>query len=202
MNNEKTGTNQDFEIIRKIIFRKIHLYGQTKVSYAHKGYKQAAVLVPIMTVDQIPAICLTERSQQVDHHKGQISFPGGMVDKTDRTIEETALRETHEEIGIPECDIEIIGKLDDVYSITGYLIHPIIAEIKTLNNLKINRQEVKNIFFIPLKWILEDKNRRMDNYLDINGMIRKVWFFSEYQGKIIWGITASILVQLADLINK
>lgn len=202
MNNEKIGTKQDLEIIRKIIYQKIYSYNQTSFSYAHKGYKRAAVLVPFVTIDQIPAICLTERSQQVDHHKGQISFPGGMVEKTDLTIEETALRETHEEIGIPIRDIKIIGKLDDVYSITGYLIHPIIAEIKSLDNLKINCQEVKDIFFIPLKWVLDNKNRRLENYCDLNGGTRKVWFFTEYQGKTIWGITASILVQLADLINK
>lgn len=192
----------NFDDIKKILFDKNELLNIPIDTLKYNGYKQAAVLVPIVVINQELSICLTERSDQVDHHKGQISFPGGMVEKNDCTMVDTALRETYEEIGIPGSQIEIIGKLDDVYSTTGYLIHPIVAELKTLNHLRINSREVKEIIFIPLGWFFIRDNRRLKNYLDVNGETRQVWFFSEYHGRTIWGITASILVQLIEMIKK
>jgi len=202
MNDENISPKQGLEIIRQSITGRDNLTFKDKISPNLKGYRQAAVLVPFVNLDYGLAICLTERSRQVEHHKGQIAFPGGMVEKFDQSPADTAIRETFEEIGIPQHDIEIIGRIDEVYSVSGYLIHPVVAEIKSLRFLKINPNEVKDVFFLPVEWLMESVNRYQDDFVDNNGVNRKVWFFSEYHGKIIWGITASILVQLIRVIEK
>jgi len=114
------------------------------------------VLVPLFEKGDRWYILFTKRTERVKHHKGQISFPGGVVDETDEDMEATALRETFEEIGLPRDNAEILGKLDDAYTVTsGYLITPIVAEIPHPYPFSINEDEIEELIEIPLEAFLD-----------------------------------------------
>ena len=117
----------------------------------------AAVLMPIFRDETGYKVLFTKRTDKVEHHKGQISFPGGAVEKEDRSLEETALRETYEEIGLLKKDIRILGPLDDTYTFgTDFIVHPFVGEIPYPYDVTINPKEVDRIITIPLDIFLYD----------------------------------------------
>ena len=107
----------------------------------------AAVLVPIISNQESYKILLTHRSKKLDDHAGQISFPGGRIDNSDKTPIDTALREAYEEIGLNESSVEILGHLDAYATATGFRILPIVGIIKEDFHTKINPIEVESIFY-------------------------------------------------------
>ncbi len=120
----------------------------------------AAVLIPIITREASLSVLLTERSPDLKHHAGQISFPGGRMDATDRDIRATALRETQEEVGIDPANVEIIGYLDPNPTVTGYAVTPVVALVDLQQELIIDALEVKSVFEVPLPFLLEEVNQK------------------------------------------
>ncbi len=144
----------------------------------------------------------TLRSNTLDRHKGQVSFPGGLIEATDSSAIETALRETWEEIGIDNHSIQVIGQLNPFNTSTGYIVYPVIGIVENLEKMNRNRIEVDRIFCIPLEWLCDPSHSRIKEYVTPEGETRPVWFFDVYDGELLWGITAKITKDLLELIKK
>lgn len=158
----------------------------------HQLYqKRAAVLVPVITGTTGIEILLTQRTDLVEHHKNQISFPGGTVDNEDKSIIDAALRETEEELGIPSDCVEILGIIDEVTTPSHFLITPVVGILKSLPRLRLNRIEVQRAFTVPLAFFDNENNMRLE-HREFEGKKREVYFY-EYENKTIWGVTAFII---------
>lgn len=168
---------------------------------AESEFNIAAVLIPIALRNGELEVLFTKRSDQLRHHRGQISFPGGRMELRDCSLAETALRETHEEIGIKPELVEIIGSLQPYVSPSNYYIYPYVGFISDLNELQKNINEVEKIFCIPLSWLLEPSNSYQEDYQPSFGKAHKVWFFMRYEDEQVWGITAGITHQMLEIIN-
>jgi len=152
--------------------------------------KASAVLVPILYRRGEYCVLFTERSDEVVFHKGQVCFPGGTREESDSTLLQTALRESEEEIGLGAGDVEILGELDDIPTITSnYVISPFVAFIPHPHSLRTNGREVKGTFCVPISFLMDEGNFKQDSYS------------YEYGGHIIWGATARILRQLTALLK-
>ncbi len=155
-----------------------------------EGFQRAGVLVPIIQTIDGPQLLMTKRTEQVETHKGQISFPGGMSDSADMDIVDTALREALEEVGIPNSSIEILGLLDDLPTPTGFVITPVVGIIKDLPSLTPNRNEVAEILNVPLDFFVDIRNARTE-LREWRGKDHEVWFY-QFGEHLIWGATAAI----------
>ena len=161
----------------------------------------SAVLLPIYQKDGKCHIIFTKRTDHLTHHKGQISFPGGGRHDDDKTLLETALRESREEIGLKEADVRILGELDDAATVTSlYRIVPFVGLIPYPYDFKIDRFEVDEVFGLPLEGLLNNANRKEENLVYGDKIIRVYTY--ELDGRIIWGATAWILNQFLEILRK
>ncbi|NVJ67185.1 MAG: CoA pyrophosphatase [Gammaproteobacteria bacterium] len=158
----------------------------------------SAVLVPIVERAAGLQLILTQRSEHLKHHPGQISFPGGRMDDTDKSLIHTALRETEEEIGIPESKIEVLGKLGLQPTVSQFMIQPIVGLVESSYDFIINHDEVDEAFEVPLDFVFDPSNQQK-SYREFNG-IRYPIYAMPYQGRNIWGATAQIIVSFSKLL--
>lgn len=159
----------------------------------------AAVLLPLYEKEGEYYILLTKRTQKVEHHKGQISFPGGARHEQDRDLRDTALRETFEEIGVRPEDVEILGELDNMGTLTSnFLITPFVGIIPYPYKFIVNQDEIEELIEVPLSALVDEKNLREEFYI-IEGTQYRANIF-DYKGHVIWGATARILKQFVDLV--
>lgn len=161
----------------------------------------AAVLVLIHPRSGEPNVIFTERTNHVEHHKGQMSFPGGACDDVDDCCEETALRETQEEIGVEREHVRLIGCLDDMVTISNFRVTPCVGvlEFEGVYPYKINDHEVARVVEVPLSFLLEEGNMELE-VRQHQGREVLVPAFS-YDGHRIWGATARMLHQLIELLR-
>jgi 8-oxo-dGTP pyrophosphatase MutT (NUDIX family) len=155
----------------------------------------AAVLLPIVQRDE-PTILFTRRTEHLSRHAGQVSFPGGRAQDDDRTLVDTALRETHEEIGVTSDFVSVAGFLDAYETGTGYAILPVVGLLKQGFAVVPEVNEVAEIFEVPLAFLLDPANRQI-RFGEWQGRRREFYAF-EYGGHYIWGATAAILVNFRD----
>ena len=160
----------------------------------------AAVLIPIIHREELLSVLLTERSPDLKHHAGQISFPGGRMDAADTDIRATALRETQEEVGIDPADVEIVGYLDPNPTVTGYAVTPVVALVELRRELVIDPVEVKSAFEVPLPFLLDEQNEESSER-EFAGVRVPIAEFNYGQYRI-WGATASMLVELRSVLLK
>jgi 8-oxo-dGTP pyrophosphatase MutT (NUDIX family) len=165
--------------------------GRERKTAVLQGFRPAAVLVPVIAAAEGPEFLLTKRTEDVETHKGQISFPGGMRDRDDASPEATALRETEEELGIEPSRVAILGLLDDIATPTGFVITPVVGLLKTLPPLAPNPAEVAETFTVPWKVFLDPANGRTEER-EFLGESRTIWFYDTGR-HIVWGATASII---------
>ena len=159
----------------------------------------AAVLLPLYEREGEYWMLFTKRTQKVAYHKGQISFPGGARDEEDRDLMDTALRETFEEIGVKPEDVEILGELDRMGTLTSnFLITPFVGIIPHPYEFTIARDEIDELVEVPISALL-DRNNYREEFQVYEGMTYQGSFF-DYEGKVIWGATAKILKQFLDLV--
>ncbi|MCX8022959.1 MAG: CoA pyrophosphatase [Syntrophorhabdaceae bacterium] len=173
-----------------------------------KGYKArfldspkdvcAGVLIPIFENDEGVHILLTKRTDKVKVHKGEISFPGGTCEAKDRDVMDTALRETKEEIGIEEGDVKVIGRLDDMVTLSGFVVSPYVGVIPYPYPFKINTDEVAYIVPFPLHYLL--KEEPACEPAEYEGKYETVPSFY-FNGERIWGATCRILLRLKKIIK-
>lgn len=151
---------------------------------------RAAVLMALFKKKNDWRLLMTKRSDEVEHHKGQISFPGGAADTGDRNIVATALRETEEEIGLQAGQIEILGPYDDHATPTGFVITPIVGYIRNLPPLVPREKEVVEILEVPVSLFLDPAKERMVQLVR-HGTKVDVYFY-DFGKHEIWGATARI----------
>lgn len=154
-------------------------------------------MLTIVQKDNTLHLLLTKRTDTVEHHKGQISFPGGMVDDGDESTTATALREVEEEIGIPKSNIAILGALDDIHIPSGFIVTPIVGYIDCLSGLKTSADEVAEVLLIPLEKFFDESLRHIETR-ELKGVKRQVYFYDVWK-EPVWGATAHIIKQFTDL---
>ncbi len=176
------------------------LFGYKRIEISREqnsDFSRAAVLIPLFPMNDELSVLFTVRTHDVETHKGQISFPGGMRDETDGDAIHTALRETEEELGINPKHIEVIGILDDLSTPTGFIITPAVGCLQKKPRLMLNTSEVAEVFSAPLSFFLDEKNGRWEKR-ERNGSQTRVWFY-QYEKYLIWGATAAIIRNLAEV---
>jgi 8-oxo-dGTP pyrophosphatase MutT (NUDIX family) len=156
--------------------------------------RPAAVLVPLVQRREGLTVLLTQRTDHLHDHAGQISFPGGRVESRDEGVIEAALRETGEEIGLTAEHIDVVGFLDDYETVTGYLVTPVVSFVTPGFRLKIDDFEVADVFEVPLEFILDPRNHQIHTRMR-HGAERRYYVF-EYETRYIWGATAGMLMNL------
>jgi 8-oxo-dGTP pyrophosphatase MutT (NUDIX family) len=161
--------------------------------------RPAAVLVPVVDHRE-PTVLLTQRAQHLPDHAGQVSFPGGKIDRSDASPLASALREAEEEIGLARQFIEPLGYLDLYLTTLGYRIVPVIARIKPGFSLQLNTSEVDASFEVPLAFLM-DQNNVQRHARDWQGMTRHYYAIT-FGERYIWGVTAGILCNLHERIYR
>jgi 8-oxo-dGTP pyrophosphatase MutT (NUDIX family) len=157
------------------------------------NYIHAAVLVPLFKNDHGYQILFTERTHKVEHHKGQISFPGGAVESQDKSYEETALREACEEIGLLPKHVEVLGRLDDETTVASqFIVHPFVGLIPHPYEFKTNQAEVEKLINVPFKYFLSDDPAHKCSSIDFDDFTYHGTVYL-HQGDVIWGATARIM---------
>jgi len=161
-------------------------------------YRCAAVLIPLMKYRDEWLVLYTRRTDRVESHKGQVSFPGGACDEGETTPEQTALRETHEEIGVHPRDVRVLGRLNPLITISDYHVTPVVGVIPYPYAFITAGYEVARVFTIPLLW-LADKNHFWEFYR--RGSDRSFIAFHPYDGELLWGATGIMTVNFLKVIG-
>lgn len=159
----------------------------------------AAVLVALIEREQGTTVLLTRRTEHLAHHPGQISFPGGHMESGDDTPEETALRETEEETGLKPRHVEIIGRLDDYQTRTGFCVTPVVATVTPPITLRPDPVEVAEVFEAPLAFFLDAANHQRHVH-EIEGR-QRTFHAMPYGDYFIWGATAGMLFNLYQVLR-
>ena len=159
--------------------------------------KRASVLIPLLESEGELFILLTQRSEHLHSHAGQVSFPGGKQDTQDANSLETALRETHEEIGLPPEKVEIIGTLDQILSLHYYLVTPFVALIPDDFVPIPNTGEIEAVFKVPLTFFMNGDNHRTEEFKTPIATVFAHHF--DFQGYDIWGLTAKLILRLLEI---
>ena len=163
------------------------------------SYKIAAVLFPLIEKNNELKVILTTRSKDLPSHPGQVCFPGGKLEKTDKNIIECAKRESFEEVGIKSDQINLLGQLDDCITGTNFKVTPVIGLIDSNYIPVLQEKEVADIFEVPLDYFIEKNNQKIEyaNYKN------KSYSYYQYnwKNKKIWGSTARIIVNFCEIMN-
>ncbi|GLQ05730.1 CoA pyrophosphatase [Sneathiella chinensis] len=159
-------------------------------------YKPAAVLVPIVYRDHGVSVILTRRATHLNKHAGQISFPGGRAEASDLTPVETALRESHEEIGLQPRNVEVVGRLNTYLTVTNYSVTPVVGFVDPGNDLIAEEGEVAEIFEVPLEFLMDAQNHR--KHSGFHNGVERFWYAMPYKDYYIWGATAGMLKDLSE----
>jgi len=168
-----------------------------------ENFRRAAVLIPIIERENEWTLIFTRRTSNVSKHRGEISFPGGRFNKDlDKNLVDTALRETEEEIGIKH--ISVIGQIDDISTISKYIVTPVIGYIvdnSEINHQTINAFEIDYMLEVPLSRLTDSEIYSQKHVSHKSGSVLDVPFF-DYDGEVIWGATGRILVNFLKKLNK
>ncbi len=171
-----------------------------KTVLPRNGMVQAAVLVPLFRKDEQFHVLLTKRSDEVEHHKGEVSFPGGKLDDTDPDLLSCALREASEEVGIDPSDVRIVGEMDDFYTVaTNFLVAPFVGVIPYPYRFSTNSREIDEVLGVPLE-VFFDPSRKSTETWSLQGRPIEIISY-KWRGYNIWGATARILSQFAKLVD-
>lgn len=152
----------------------------------------AAVLVPIVNRAEGLTMLLTQRSDTLPDHPGQISFPGGRQEPEDGSAAATALRESAEEIGLDESHVEILGEVGSYETVTGYSVIPVVGWVEPPFDIRPDPGEVAGVFEVPLSFVLNPGNF-VQKQREVAGLIRH-YFACSYGDRYIWGATAAMIL--------
>lgn len=164
---------------------------------APEGQRRAAVLVPLFMRDGALRVLLTRRTETVEHHRGQISFPGGVEEEGDETLLATALRETEEELGIAAGDVQLLGTLSPLTTVTDFYVAPFVGAIPYPYALRPAEAEIAEVIEAPIAALRDPKalERRV-----LPGRAEPTLFY-HHAGQVIWGATARMLKELLDALG-
>lgn len=160
-----------------------------------KPGKPAAVLIPIIKRENQLTVLFTQRSSHLKHHPSQVSFPGGKQETSDKDLVETALRETHEEIGITPEKVSVLGSLHKFRTVSRYEVTPFVSLVNPSFTLVLDKNEVESVFEVPLVYLLDIQNHLIHS-VKRNGKQQPIYFIP-WQDKMIWGATAAFVKVLS-----
>jgi 8-oxo-dGTP pyrophosphatase MutT (NUDIX family) len=160
--------------------------------------KCAAVLIPLVWQMDEWHLLYTRRTDEVESHKGQVSFPGGACDDHETTPEETALRESEEEIGILPDNVKVLGRLANLITVTYFRVTPVVGVVRWPAVFRVGGHEVARVFTIPLGWLSNASNRWQ---FDIRDRKRSVIAYHPYDGELLWGATARMTVDFLNVLG-
>lgn len=170
-----------------------------KIHVESEGFTPTAVLIPVCEKTGEYFIIVTKRTEEVNNHKGQISFPGGHRQAEDKNLRDTALRESWEEIGLKPGDVEVLGELDDVLTATTkFIISPFVAAFPCPYTFKASAREVETIIEVPLAVLLDKSNFSEELKLHQGELVPEYTY--RYGHWVIWGATARILKQFLEVV--
>jgi len=189
------GSDRFFDGLRKA------LVPADAVGHAPEGaLRPAGVLVPLRVVDGEVRVVLARRTERVPHHKGQVCFPGGSREPGDQDLLATALRESQEELGISPGDVELIGAMEPVPTVTGFFIQPFVGRIPAGSPLRRDDFEIAEVFDAPLSAFTDMSAYRAAETTFLGKPYRV--YFLDYGRHAIWGATARILHDLAGIATR
>ncbi len=160
--------------------------------------KCAAVLIPLLREANEWHVLFTRRTDLVESHKGQVSFPGGACEDGETTPEATALREAQEEVGIDPAQVRILGRLANMITVTSYRVTPVVGVIGWPAVFRVGGREVDRLFTIPLQWLADTRNRWEFPFAGRNGGLIA---YHPYDGELLWGATARMTVDLLTVLG-
>jgi 8-oxo-dGTP pyrophosphatase MutT (NUDIX family) len=182
------------------VFQALKLSLDARTRRVLSARRRAAVLMPIIVEDTQLSLLLTRRTETLSSHRGQVAFPGGGADDADPTLVHTALREAHEEVGLNSSAVDIVGLLDDVPTVTEEtIVTPVIGYVQSMPELSANPSEVARIFTVPFDYLKVDSNWRVEERTH-GGKTYPIYFL-EYDGEILWGLSAHFTRQLLNCMN-
>ena len=159
-------------------------------------WRPASVLLPLVMHPEAPTVLFTQRTEALQDHAGQVSFPGGSREERDKDPVETALRETEEEIGLGRGHVEVAGYLSGYLTVTGYTVTPVVGLVRPGFTLTTDPLEVAEVFEVPLAFLMDPANRRVEQR-ELAGRSFGYYVFTYGQHRI-WGATAAMLVNFLD----
>lgn len=164
--------------------------------------RRAAVLIPLFKTSSEYRVLFTKRTDTVDAHKGQISFPGGKVEDEDASPLETALREADEEIGLSRKDVTVLGRMDDARTLSSnYIVHPFVGLIPYPYDFNTSVQEVRELIEVPFQVFLSGDPAGENTPVVYEGVTYQSLAYY-HRGEVIWGATARIMRNLVDLVKR
>ena len=155
----------------------------------------ASVLIPIVMHEGKPTLLFTQRAAHLTNHAGQVSFPGGRMERSDTSPVETALREAEEEIRLMRRQVEVIGTLPEYFTGTGYRVTPVVCLVVPPVSLRADPDEVAEIFEVPLAFLMDGLNHQLRS-IDLPDGYRRTFYAMPYERFFIWGATAAMLRNL------
>lgn len=170
------------------------LYGDDGAGRQSVAVTPASVLVPLVAHPGELTVLFTQRTVHLRNHSGQVSFPGGRAEPGDATPEVTALREAEEEIGLRGARVEVVGRLPEYLTRTGFRVTPVIGVLESPLELAPDRREVEEIFEVPLAFFLDPANHQRRTR-EIEGQTVG-YYVMQYGERVIWGATAGMLLNL------
>jgi 8-oxo-dGTP pyrophosphatase MutT (NUDIX family) len=175
------------------------LHGDDVIATLARAPVPAAVLVPVV-MSEAPGVLLTKRTSHLSAHAGQVSFPGGRIDPEDSGPEAAALREAWEEIGLDSASVQVLGRMADHVTGTGYRITPVLGLLPPDLRYQLSAHEVEAVFELPMSVVL-DPNAPKRQRQHVGGVWREYWVWPHPE-HYIWGATAAILVRLAERLRE
>jgi len=175
------------------------LQSRTPLILDEPDFKAAAVLVPLQQRPDGEHLVLTRRASHLNHHQGQVAFPGGKIDPNDLGALEAALRESQEEIGIDPGDVRILGQLDQVPAGYSFIITPFVGIIPYPYEFQVNAEETAEVFSVPVGELLERARFKIEPRPPASNRTDPIYHFY-YDGRDIWGATARIIKQFLELV--
>ena len=160
---------------------------------------QAAVLVPLLQREEGLSVLLTQRTNHLRDHAGQISFPGGRMDPEDSGPNDTALRESEEEIGLDRNRVEVIGHMPQYLTVSGYSVTPVVGLVQAQAEYVLDEFEVADVFEVPLEFLMDPANHQVRMWQSEQGSRR--FYAMPYENRFIWGATAGMLRNLYHLLK-
>jgi 8-oxo-dGTP pyrophosphatase MutT (NUDIX family) len=161
----------------------------------HSNYRKASVLIPLLHEEEWKLLFI-RRTETVLDHKGQVAFPGGAYEPQDDSPASTALREAYEEIGLQSHDVKVLGQMDEMSTVTGYDITPVVGIIPWPYPMELQKEEVSHTFSIPLRWLADENNYEIREMRLKDASLHKVYYYKDFKGETLWGITAKFTVDL------
>jgi 8-oxo-dGTP pyrophosphatase MutT (NUDIX family) len=179
------------------------LRGRTPGMAAEWSARPAAVLVPLVLDGDEWQLLFTRRTENVETHRGQVSFPGGRVEAEDADPVAAALRVTQEEIGVRPDEVRVLGRMDSLLTVTQYLITPVVGVLPWPYPLRPDPAEVAGVFRIPLDWLADPSHlERRTRPAIAGGPDVPVYSYLPFEGNVLWGASARITLDLLELLER